>query len=393
MLNQKQQRVIEFIRKGYNVFITGSAGVGKGYTLDHFVQASEKIIGVTSTTGVSAINIGGVTIHSYLGLNRGDDTIEDLLTKIRKRKYLLKRYYDLEILIVDEISMLGRELFEKIDILFRTIRGNNVPFGGVQTVFSGDFLQLKPINDEFCFKSPIWDEVVQKTVVLTKVHRQSEERFVKALNDVRFGRPNDLFQTRLPNQIGDIRPTKLFSLNRNVDLINKLEIEKIDESCFSYVMKTSSNDDMYLKNIRMEKVLILKKGAQVMLLSNINFESGLVNGSRGVVEELDETNITVKFLNGEERLIRRVERDVKVEKRIVFRYEQFPLKLAYATTIHSTQGMTLDLLEVDLANVFACGQMYVALSRARNLEGLFITKLDWKKLKADEDAIRFYNSL
>jgi len=213
------------------------------------------------------------------------------------------------------------------------------------------------------------------------------------------GIQNNLFERCLRSSEGDhkVVPTKIFSLNRSLDHINNRALNRLQTKEHSFNLRTRNTSkyasDYFLKSILIPQKLTLKEGCQVMLLHNLDIDAKLVNGSRGVVEELDHEHIVVQFESGQRRMIEIITREIEIDKQVVFSFTQYPLRLAYASTIHKTQGMTLDLLEVDLSNVFAPGQMYVALSRARNLEGLYISKLDWSKLRLSREGIAFYEQL
>lgn len=374
------------------------------------VYKQNKIMGITSTTGISALLFGGVTIHSFLGIGLGQGSVESIVGKLYKRPHLRKRWCDLEVLIIDEISMLSPDLFDKLENIARRIRHNEEPFGGIQLILSGDFLQLPCINsDNFCFESESWNKCIEHTVYLTEIIRQKDVEFQECLNNVRVGllpkKTRKLLQTRvgaeLTNEFG-IKPTKLFSTNVSVDYINNKELDKLAEKdleFYEYNMEiyvypgVKDNDqviDKYKKSCNAPETLQLCVGAQVMLLWNLDTEGGLVNGSRGVVTSFIGDIPVIKFLNGRELPIDYNVWEHEEQDKKILRITQIPLKLAYALTIHKSQGCSLDYAEIDLSNTFADGQAYVALSRVRNLEGLSITEIDFDKIKANEKAVAFY---
>ena len=400
---------------GENIFITGSAGVGKTAIIKLFVKAYklQKIMGVTSTTGISALLFGGTTIHSFLGIGFGQGSVESLNKKIQNRSFIRKRWIELEILIIDEISMLPPELFDKIEALARRIRRNELPFGGIQLIVSGDFCQLPPIgSDNFCFESDAWKKCIRHTVYLTEIMRQKGDEFQKCLNNIRVGLlptpTRDLLQSRvgikLTNDFG-IKPTKIFSTNSSVDYINDEELDNLAENnpdFYEFNMEIKvypgvKNRDIviekYKKNCNASPTLQLCVGAQVMLLYNLDLDGGLVNGSRGVITSFVGNIPMVKFLNGRELLIDYHTWDTEEDNKMILRIVQIPLKLAFALTTHKSQGCTLDYAEIDLSNSFANGQAYVALSRVKNLDGLSIIDIDYDKIVADEKAVAYYNNL
>ena len=379
------------------------------------IYKSTKIIGVTSTTGISALLFGGTTLHSFLGIGLGKESVEELISKIFKRSYLRKRWNELEILIIDELSMLSPILFDKLEEIARRVRYDERPFGGIQLILSGDFLQLPCVNsDYFCFESKTWNKCIPdgNIIYLNEIMRQENIEFQNCLNNVRLGlltkTTKKLLETRigieLKNDFG-IKPTKLFSTNYSVDLINDEELDKLAESgidFFEYNMEThiypGVKDKQYIiekykKNCNAPDVLQLCIGAQVMLLYNIDLTGGLVNGSRGVVSGFLEDIPIVKFLNGREIIIDYHTWEVEEQGKKILKSIQIPLKLAYACTIHRVQGSTLDYAEVDLSNLFEFGMAYVALSRTKNLEGLSIKGIDFDKIIAHPKALKFYHDL
>lgn len=374
------------------------------------VYKQNKIMGVTSTTGISALLFGGVTLHSFLGIGLGQGSVESIVSKLYKRPHLRKRWCETEVLIIDEISMLSPALFDKLENVARRIRHNEEPFGGIQLILSGDFLQLPCVNsDDFCFESESWGRCVDQTVYLTEIMRQKELDWQNCLNDVRVGllpkKTRKLLKTRvgveLKNDFG-IKPTKLFSTNYSVDYINNKELDILAESdpeFFEYNMEihvypgVKNKDyaiDKYKKSCNAPETLQLCVGAQVMLLWNLDTDCGLVNGSRGVVTSFVGDIPMVKFLNGRELLIDYNVWESEEQDKKILRVVQLPLKLAYALTIHKSQGCSLDYAEIDLSNTFAEGQAYVALSRVKNLEGLSIIGIDFDKIRANEKAVEFY---
>jgi len=416
-LSKKQHLAFDLMTKGENVFITGVAGSGKTSCIKLFIKIYniEKKIGFTSTTGISALLFGGVTLHSFLGIGLGTESVDDLTSKIFKRSYLRKRWTELQILIIDEISMLSPDLFDKIEEIARRVRYNENPFGGIQLVLSGDFLQLPCVSsDSFCFETETWSKCIPKNniIYLDEIMRQENEEFQNCLNNIRVGyiprKTRKLLETRigieLTNDFG-IKPTKLFSTNYSVDIINNEELDKLAESdveFFEYNMEITVyggiKDKQYLiekykKNCNAPDVLQLCIGAQVMLLYNMDVIEGLVNGSRGVVIKFIDNIPIVKFLNGKEIIIDYHVWDVEEQGKNVLRSIQIPLKLAYACTIHKMQGATLDYVEVDLTNLFEFGMAYVALSRTKNLEGLSIKGIDFDKINANPKALLFYENL
>lgn len=432
MLNQKQLEVIDKLKDRQNVFITGGAGVGKSFLIEFISKHKEEIfgvdrkVGVTSTTGTSSILINGTTIHSYLGLGLGNNTVENMYTFIIKRKHLRERWRELNVLIIDEISMLTAELFDKIEAIARKIRYKfHKPFGGIQLVCSGDFFQLPPIgissgNSEFCFQTVNWDKCIprENVIILTEIIRQEDKLFANALAKIRVGNIDnsvkDIFSTTIRGETTNdgIKPTRLYPLNSCVDYINEKEfgkaIKNVDEETREYhqelevyPLKTVSAKikenvvEKYKNYSSIPEKLELCVGCQVMLIQNLDLisegEQKLVNGSRGVVVRFVEDIPVVKFTNGKEILIDWYTWEIEENDISFGRISQIPLKLAYAFSIHKSQGCTLDKVMINLRGVFEYGMGYVALSRVKNLEGLCIEDIDWGKIKAHPEVIEYFN--
>jgi ATP-dependent DNA helicase PIF1 len=432
-LTKKQQKAIDLMLKGESVFITGPGGVGKtevikrfyqdykdryqkrfedeGLCMETFQYRLQNNIAITSTTGISALIIGGTTIHSFLGLGLGKDSIDDLFKKIFSNGKILKRWKELRVLIIDEVSMLDLDLLEKIEELARKFRLSKKFFGGIQLVFSGDFCQLPCVgNKKFCFESKIWDDCVKHTIYLTEVIRQTDKEFKDCLNEIRLCKKGGvskktmkLIESRVDVEleiINGIEPTKFYAINAQVDYINESRLFEIDnENVFEYDMnisflkKTKYSEEKYLKNLPCVNILKLTKGCQVMLVANLKCEEGLVNGSRGVVTGFIDDIPIVKFLNGVEMELGYHIWDVEEDGKKIVSITQIPLRLGYAYSIHKSQSLTLDYATIDLGSVFEYGQAYVALSRVKNLEGLSITNLDWQRIKAHPKAIEYYSKL
>ena len=412
-LNKEQETAYNFMCSGLNIFITGGGGVGKSALIDYYIRLNKTnkyTIGVTSTTGTSAILINGTTIHSYLGLGTGKQDTETLCKKINENRFLVKRWSKLKTLIIDEISMLSASFFDKLEEIARRIRNNQKPFGGIQLILSGDFCQLSPVDSsEFCFEAKSWNSCVDKVIYLQKIIRQENLIFKNCLSNIRLGILNEEIKSLLDSRINSelkndfgIEPTKLFSKNVLVDSTNISQLKKLCQKnkIYNYKMTTDFNPKIknkYIKLVPALEELQLCKGCQVMLTYNLDLKNHLVNGSRGIVTDFsykDGNYIPrVKFLNG-------IEIDVdfnvwKIEEdgKVIGSITQIPLKLGYAFSIHKAQGCSLDYAILDLSDLFDYGMAYVALSRVRSLDGLSILSVNWNKIKANPKAIDFYNKL
>lgn len=411
-LTEKQKIALDIMINGKNIFLTGPAGTGKTTILTMFKQLmSKKNIAITSMTGVSAILLGGTTMHSFFGIGLGTGTVDDLITKILKNPKAKGKWMYTDTVIIDEISMLSAELFEKLDIIGRQIRGLNTHFGGLQLILCGDFLQLPVINNPcFCFESKIWKECIDETVYLNEIVRQSDNEFQNILNDIRIGNISKEIRTFLDSRItekikSDIKPTRLYTTNRDVNELNENELYKLDDgknSFFEYNIQIhfyipQKNEKNYfekfIKNCSLPSKLILCVGAQVMLLKNVDVENGLANGSRGIVTKFVNDIPYVKFLNDKEIMIDFCDWEIEEGNNKIAKIIQIPLQLAWSLTVHKAQSCTLDNVEVDLSNIFEYGQAYVALSRVRNKEGLRILSIDYSGIKAHPKAVKYYKDL
>lgn len=411
-LTKKQQKAYDLMCAGKNVFITGPPGTGKSLAIKLFKEKStNKRIAITSTTGISALLIGGTTLHSYLGIALGKGTAEQLVDLVLSKAYICQRWKKLQILVIDEISMLSPDLFDKLEYVANVVRENlnplQKPFGGIQLILSGDFLQLPVVgSDNFCFEAKTWKKCVEETVYLTEIMRQSDTTFQRILGNIRYGivekRDKKILDSRigieLKNDLGII-PTIIHTTNEEVDKINKRELSKLTGELYEYELAIFSDPskrflhDKYKKSCIAPEILHLCVGAQVMLLCNLDLEAGLANGSRGVVVDFCEDMPIVKFLDGTTRVIDHHTWKIEEGGKIIMEIVQIPLKLAYAITTHKSQGCTLDYAIINLANIFTHAMAYVALSRVKNLDGMSIQAIDYASIKAHPKAVEYYKNL
>lgn len=429
-LNKKQQLAYDYMCQGLNVFITGPGGTGKSLLIHKFNTEfrNKRTIAITSTTGISALLIGGTTLHSYAGIGLGNGTVDELYEKVRMNPKAKQRWNRVDTLIIDEISMLSPELLDKLDQLASKIRYSGAsslplnlrkPFGGIQLIFAGDFLQLPVVNnsDTFAFESKSWEKCVHKVVHLTEIMRQKDAEFQKALSELRMGEISKETRKLLESRVGvelsntnGIKPTKIFTTNAMVDIINEVELDNLvkeDPTLEFYEYETSIDfyDFVRNRNQMMEKYrksciapeqIQLCKGAQVMLLHNLDLERGLANGSRGVVVDFIGDNKIlpiVRFVNGEETIIDDYTWEIEEDGKKQVSITQMPLKLAWAVSVHRSQGCTLDYAEIDLSNVFEYGQAYVALSRVKTKDGLSISNINFDCIRAHPKARQYYQKI
>ncbi len=428
-------KVLTLLTNGENVFLTGYAGTGKSYILNKLKEILKKKLTITSTTGIAAVNVKGQTIHSWAGVGLCKNPIHKAVEKIRTRTSAYKQIMNCKILAIDEISMLNPETFEYIDSVLREVREVNEPFGGIQVLFIGDFFQLPPVDKEredvtfsityenqdknsqrkYCFDSPLWSEFHLKNVVLKKNFRQSEEKFINALSHMRTNKLNsddiELLKSReTHSDTFETNILHIFSTNEEANRYNLTKFNMIDEPPRIYTAQDAvyrggkpvysgfSENEKYIlnifgKNCRAEKEIALKKGARAMLLLNMDFNRGLINGSCGTILECDEDTITIKFDNGIISPVAKNKFEYFYHDKLIAERTQFPLRLAYGITIHKSQGMTLEKLVVDCSKIFERGQAYVAMSRVKTISGLYLKSFTADKVMVDERVSDFYNEL
>jgi ATP-dependent DNA helicase PIF1 len=414
LLNNKQRLAAEQTINGENILITGPAGTGKSYTIKFIIDllnSNNKNVGLTATTGTAAFIIGGQTIHSFMGFGIGTERLADIFINIKKNNSIYKRLVELDVLIIDEVSMLDCALFEKISDILCYVKSYstkdnellNKPFGGVQIILIGDFCQLAPVNGFYCFLSKLWAAADIKVVLLDELVRQTDDLlFQQILQIIRKGKCTDnilkVLNALKDTQFDDeIIPTKLYPKNINVDKINDIEIARLKEAgnktCIYKAEATKDN----IKNISKYNVELVEN-SQVIVTRNIDISAGIVNGMRGVVKNLFSDFVIIKDVDGNlhnilyyKDVVVKTERSDKTAKSHI---SHMPLKVSYALSIHKSQGMTIDALEIDLGeNIFTCGQAYTALSRAKSLKNIKVIDVSKQSFKINPFVKAFYSNI
>ena len=403
-------------KAGGNVFLTGAGGTGKSTQLRAFIAECPRRVSVTAPTGVAALNVGGMTIHRFCGMLIGPaagQSNEDYFAQLQRdpRRSILagfNRVKRCEVLVIDEISMLPGRQFEFVEFLFRRLRGRDEPFGGCQVIVTGDFLQLPPVRTneteryDWAFQSPAWAAAGFRTFVLDKVRRQDEPVFVRALSDFRIGRVWGDTARILQSRVRSNPPatmTRLFTHNVQVDKWNSFQLSELpgDETILHAEQSGPELQREFLtRNLLTPATLHLKPGALVMFTVNKN-EPGrneplFVNGQIGTVEAVEPDSVLVRCKDGAEIRVERFTWRYDAQDDSSGSFSQFPLRLAWAMTIHKAQGLTLDSAYLDIRAAREPGQAYVAVSRVRSLAGLNFK--EWfKGVHVSPEAIEFYQSI
>jgi ATP-dependent DNA helicase PIF1 len=393
-----QTKALEVLKSGVNVFLTGEPGSGKSYTVRQFCKwLDEEGIpyAVTASTGIAATHIGGVTIHSWSGMGIKSQINEMQAEVIAAKPFVYRKVNAARVLFVDEVSMLEADFINSLDLVLSTIRGTNMsgePFGGLQIVFVGDFYQLPPVSREkeatFAFDALSWKRANLTVCYLTEKHRQVQgdilDTVLGLIRDAgddgkKIQKAKELLTARIdvvcPGM--DKEPTKLFTHNMDVDRINSIKLTAINTPTFVYKMQSFGSEygvEFLKKSCLSPEVLTLKVGARIMMTRNMFDPDGdviYVNGSLGVVERLDDDYIQVSLDSGRRISIEQAEWAFEDKSALI---RQYPLRLAWAITVHKSQGMTLDSAIIDLSKAFEYGQGYVALSRVKSFDGLYLQR-------------------
>ncbi len=396
-----QERALEILKTGANVFLTGEPGAGKTYVINQYIawlEAAGLKVAVTASTGIAATHIGGMTIHAWSGLGVRDQLSAYDLDYIASNEKVVKRAKAAQVLVIDEISMLDGKVVDMVDQILRAVRQSGEAFGGLQIIFVGDFFQLPPVTRNgdmmrYAFESRTWEALKPLICYITEQYRQEDEMLLGLLGSIRRNQIEEDHYTLLQEQkdIGyeHIEPTRLYTHNADVDAVNNAKLAELHGPARTYKMSGMGRKPLVeglIKNCLSPEILTLKEDAMVMCTKN-NFEAGYVNGTLGRVIRFEEGHPVIETTDGTFITIKPVTWEVVEDKKILASIEQLPLRLAWAITVHKSQGMSLDAAEIDLSKAFVYGQGYVALSRVRSLAGMKILGMHPNALQVDPKIV------
>lgn len=398
-----QDSALEILKTGGNVFLTGEPGAGKTYVINQYIAYLEACgvkVAVTASTGIAATHIGGMTIHAWSGIGARDQLSQYDLEAITTKEKIMRQVKKAQVLVVDEISMLDGKIIDMVNIVCKSIRQSTEAFGGIQIIFVGDFFQLPPVTRHgdmmrYAFESRGWDDARPLIAYITDQYRQEDEMLLGLLKSIRTNQVEEEHFTLLQEQkeIGyeGIEPTKLFTHNADVDNVNLGKLRELPGKSRSFKMSGKGNKMMQaglVKNCLSPELLELKEEAMVMCTKN-NFEQGYVNGTLGRIVDFDiEDGLPViETTEGKRIKMEETSWSLAEDNKVLAEVTQIPLRLAWAITVHKSQGMSLDAAEIDLSKAFVFGQGYVALSRVRTLSGLKMLGMSPTALRVDPKIV------
>ena len=395
-----QEEALDILKLGHSVYLTGEAGTGKTYVLNKYItwlQEHDMEHAVTASTGIAATHLQGVTIHSWSGIGVREEITEYDLERMEEKRPVWNRLNGAHVLLIDEISMLSGEFFEMLDRVLQHIRRNNSSFGGMQVVCSGDFFQLPPVAQgdyAYAFESDAWKNMNPVVCYLTQQYRHEGNEFLELLSAIRNRTVTEHMYSLLSNRSSQ-QPThvksilRLYTHNRDVDAMNEAHLAKLKEKEKIFTMQSAGKQyyvESLLRGCLAPETLVLKKGAEVMFVKN-DHGGKYVNGTQGTVVDFETNGPVVHTKEGRTIRAERVSWKREEDSKIVAEITQVPLRLAWAITVHKSQGMTLDEAEIDLSRCFVPGQGYVALSRVKQLSGLYLQGFNDMALAVDDRIV------
>lgn len=399
-----QDEALTILKTGASVFLTGEPGSGKTHTINEFVEwlrSSDIEPSVTAATGIAATHVSGMTLHSWSGIGIAEYLSSADIDRIASKEHVAKRITKAKVLIIEEISMLSATTFEMADSICREVRRVDRPFGGLSVILVGDFFQLPPVSNakktEFAYASPIWRELNLITCYLTEQYRQDDADFLEILSAIRSGQVNDTHYERIGTRHAlngenkfPANVPKLFSHNADVDRINAAELAKLSGVSKRFRMSSKGKDSFVVglkRGCLSPEILELKEGAAVMFTKN-SPNGKFVNGTLGVVSGWGADGLPIVKVKNDLRIFTEsMEWKMEEHGKIKASISQIPLRLAYAMTVHKSQGMSMDAAIIDLSRAFEYGQGYVALSRVRRLNGVYLTGLNDRALQVHPEIL------
>lgn len=404
----KQSQALSVMLSGESVFLTGPPGAGKTFVLNEFIRRAKKrgkTVAVTASTGIAATHIGGTTIHSWSGLGIQEELDERTRNMLKGSAKLASRYNAANILVIDEVSMLHGHRLDMVNDACKLLRKSDQPFGGLQVILVGDLFQLPPVNRgnaamDFAHFSQAWQELDPRICYLSEQHRQQADGLLALLEAMRSGEfedhHHDLLQSRVGARPAENQPvTRLYAHNVDIDTVNQNHLALIATESYLYDMQTkgaAAKIEQLGRSILAPEVLELKVGAEVMFVAN-NPSAGFFNGSRGRVIEFRDDLPLVELASGRRLVVNPHNWKLEEDGRVRAEITQLPLRLAWAITIHKSQGMSLDAAEIDLSKSFTPGMGYVALSRVRSLDGLFLSGMNAMALRMHDEIYELDRTL
>ncbi len=401
-LSAEQNQALELLRSGENVFLTGGAGSGKSFLIRHYMKELEsKEMPILASTGAAAVLLGGRTFHSFFGLGIMDGGAEATLDRGFRDTRLMARLRKVEGVIIDEISMIPGSALMVAEKLAQKARDSNLPWGGMRVICVGDFAQLPPVTQsgprDWCFLNDVWQRSGFQSAVLAHNQRVEDDLFLDVLHDVRHGlvteRVREFLNDHIQPHDEDHPGTRLYPRKIHAEKFNQKKLSEIDEDevvIDSIYFGSEKHIEILMKTAPVPVKLVLKLGCRVMFLQN-DPQRRWVNGTRGVVTDITVDKITVRKESGREVQAEKSSFGIQdAEGNVMASVIQFPLTLAYATTIHKSQGATLDDLWCDLSNLWEPGHAYVALSRLRTSEGLHLISWNPRSIIVDSKVLEFY---
>ncbi len=401
-----QELALDALEGAQNVFLTGGAGSGKSFLVRHFLQdKNSKDFPVLASTGAAAVLVGGRTFHSFFGLGIMEGGPEETIERVSKNRQVLRRLKKISGFIVDEVSMLSGPTLRVAEVVCRRARNSDLPWGGLKVITVGDFAQLPPVERSYsrarpwAFLDEVWRWSNFRTCYLQTSVRSRDDEYIKILKSIRNGQVTrevtDYLNSKVVPVMATFNGTRLFPRREETDRFNLVRLQELETPIFEFVSIYSGAEkavEQLKKHSPIAEVITLKEGALIMLRQN-DPQGRWVNGSTGWITKINPYRLSIRLLNGRQVEIEKVSFSMMdAEGNVVASAINFPVSLAYATTIHKAQGSTLDRMFVNLSNLWEPGQAYVALSRIGSGADLCIEKWSPQSIKVDPQVVEFYRA-